>query len=76
MSAELAGGVTGVVPERHKERLTEFTTNPVEAGSTDAHALENGAAVLPSETEYSGGSKTEFLPYKASNSLSSRSSMR
>ena len=43
---------------------------------TDAHALENGAAVLPSEGEYSGGSKTEFLPYNASNSLSSRSSMR
>jgi hypothetical protein len=41
-----------------------------------AQALENGAAVLPSEAEHSCGSKTEFLPYKASNSLSSRSSMR
>jgi hypothetical protein len=66
----------GSVPERRKEYLTEFTTSMAEAGLTDAHALENGAAVLPSEGEYSGGSKTEFLPYNASNSLSSRSSMR
>ena len=55
--------------------LSSDRSDAEEAKDVVAHALENGAAVLPNEGEYSGGSKAEFFPYKASNSRSSRSSM-